>query len=158
MCLATCRLSREYWRMGGANLSYRLGVTYSSKMVRLMAVSPLLTSSWTSRVCRRVSTIVTSLSAIFFVSPTCLGLRGNAAAVMLLVSGLAVTEIGGTFTSVAAVVIPVCTSLVVSISAVRRQCMNFFLFHLWHAHELSLWLWLGLVPVLGRKFPSAPFF
>ena len=71
---------------------------------------------------------MTGLFAIFFVSPTCLGLRGNAAAVMLLVSGMAVTGVGGTFTT-AAVVIHVCTSLVVFISVVRRQSVNSFLFH-----------------------------
>ena len=71
---------------------------------------------------------MTGLSAIFFVSPMCLGLRGNAAAVMLLVSGMAVTGVSGTFTT-AAVVIPVCTSLVF-ISVVRHQRVNFFLFHL----------------------------
>ena len=75
---------------------------------------------------------MTSLSAIFFVSPTCLWLRGNAAAVVLLVSGMAVTGVSGTFTS-APVVIPVCTSLDF-ISVVRRQRVNFFLFHLCSTH------------------------
>ena len=87
--------------------------------------------------------------------PMCLGLRSNVAAVVLLVSGMAVTGVGGTFTT-DAVVIPVYTSLVVFISVVRRQRVNFFLFH--HVHELILWLWLGLEPVLGRNFPPAPFF
>ena len=72
---------------------------------------------------------MTGLSAFFFVSPTSLGLRGNTAAVMLLVSRMAVPGVGGTFTT-AAVVIHVCTSLVVFISVVRRQRVNFFLFHL----------------------------
>ena len=86
---------------------------------------------------------MTGLSAIFFVSPMCLWLRGNTAAVMLLVSGRVVTGVGGTFTT-AAVVIPVCTSLVVFISVVRRQRVNFFLFHLYSPH-MSKFYGSGLV-------------
>ena len=95
----------------------------------------MLKSIYNSRYCEYSSTPylsthpTRSVHYLFFVSPTCLGLRGNAAAVMLMVSGMAVTGVGGTFTT-AAVVIPVCTSLVVFISVVRRQRVNFFFFHL----------------------------
>ena len=76
---------------------------------------------------------------------------------MLPVSGMALTGVGGTFTT-AAVVTPVCTSLVIFISVVRRQRVNFFLFHLCSTYEIILWIWLGLEPVLGKNFLSALFF
>ena len=89
-------------------------------MVRLMAVSTLLTLGWTSRMCWIVSTIVRGLSVIFFVSP-----RAWVFEVTRWLSCCWYLEWPLLELVVPLLLLRLCTSLVVFISVVRRQRVNF---------------------------------